>query len=210
MTTSLLTRRQLLAGTAAAGAAALADPALAATGVEPMKDDTGLWTQPWFLQSFFELKDDLEEAAAENKTFAVLWEQRGCPYCRELHAVNFADPKTTAFIRENFVILQLDFHGPRKVTDFDGKVMSEKELARRWRINFTPTINFFPTDVSLLEGKHGGEAEVARMPGYFKPFHFETMFDFVNGKHYKSAHFQAFLKERADKMRAEGKTVVLW
>ena len=206
----LLTRRQMLAATAGAGATALSGAAHATTGVEPMKDDTGLWTQPWFLQSFFELRDDLEEAAAENKTFAVLWEQRGCPYCRELHAVNFADPEAAAFIKANFTILQLDFHGPRNVTDFDGKVMSEKELARRWRINFTPTINFFPTDPSLLEGKHGGTAEVARMPGYFKPFHFETMFEFVHGKHYKTGHFQAFLKNRADKMRAEGKTVVLW
>ncbi len=198
----------MTAGLAAAAAAPGA--AIAATRVEPMKDDTGLYTQPWFLQSFMELKDDLEEAAAQGKNFAVLWEQRGCPYCRELHAVNFADPEAADFIKANFVILQLDIHGPRKVTDFDGKVMSEKELAQRWRINFTPTMCFFSKDPASVEGKGGGEAEVARMPGYFKPFHFMTMFAFVQGEHYKTKRFQEYLKERADKMRAEGKDVVLW
>jgi len=206
-----LTRRQVFEMTAAAGALALTPRmAFAAKGAEPMKDAAGLYTQPWFLQSFLELKDDLEEAASAGKNFAVLWEQRGCPYCRELHAVNFTDPQVAEFIKANFTILQFDIHGPRKVTDFDGTVMSEKELAQRWRISFTPTLCFFSTDPASVAGKSGGDAEVARMPGYFKPFHFHTMFAYVRGEHYKSKQFQAYLKERADKMRAEGKSVVLW
>jgi thioredoxin-related protein len=206
-----LTRRQILEMTAAAGTLALAPgAALAATGNEPMKDSAGLYTQPWFLQSFMELKDDLAEASSSGKKFAILWEQRGCPYCRELHAVNFADPEVADFIKANFTILQFDIHGPRKVTDFDGTVMSEKELAQRWRISFTPTLCFFSSDPASVEGKIGVDAEVARMPGYFKPFHFATMFAYVKGEHYKSKNFQAFLQERADKMRADGKTVVLW
>lgn len=203
-------RREIMKMALGTGAAALSGPALAAKGVEPIKDAAGLWTQPWFLQSFLELGDDLAEANAAGKNFAVLWEQRGCPYCRELHAVNFADPQAAAFIKENFTILQLDIHGPRKVTDFDGKVMSEKQLAQRWRISFTPTLSFFAKDPASVAGKSGGDAEVARMPGYFKPFHFQTMFAYVHDRGYKTAQFQDYLKVRADKMRAEGKSVVLW
>ncbi|MYG51452.1 MAG: thioredoxin, partial [Rhodospirillaceae bacterium] len=49
----------------------------------------GLYHQDWFLQSFLDLKEDLQEAADAGKRLVILWEQKGCPYCKELHHVNF-------------------------------------------------------------------------------------------------------------------------
>ena len=170
----------------------------------------GLYTQPWFVQSFFDLRDDLAEASAAGKRFAVLWEQRGCPYCRELHQVNFADAEIGPYAKDNFAILQLDIWGNRKVTDFDGQEMSEKELARRWGVSFTPTLNFFPPDPAAMEGKIGGKAEVTRMPGYFKPFHFHTMLVYVKDEQYKDMGFQDFLQVRSKKLHDEGKEVKYW
>ena len=69
----------------------------------------------------------------------VLFEQRGCPYCKELHAVNFARSEITDYIREHFMVVQLDLWGSREVTDFDGEAMEERALAGKWRVNFTPT-----------------------------------------------------------------------
>ena len=51
--------------------------------------DDELHKQPWFTQSFLELSDDLDDAINDNKVLMVLVEQAGCPYCRELHRVNF-------------------------------------------------------------------------------------------------------------------------
>src|SRR5207253_11460487 len=81
----MLTRRGLLTGFAAFG---LAAPARA----EPVLTEDGLYRQPWFLESFLELADDLQGAANTGKRFAIMWELRGCPYCRETHLVNFARP----------------------------------------------------------------------------------------------------------------------
>jgi len=212
MTKRTLSRRSLLALTAGAGLALTALPSRLALGeaAEPMIGADGLYTQPWFVQSFFNLQDDLAEANAAGKQFAVLWEQRGCPYCKELHQVNFGDPEIGAYAKDNFAILQLDIWGDRKVTDFDGEEMSERELARRWGVSFTPTLNFFPKDPAAVEGKVGGKAEIARMPGYFKPFHFQTMLIYVRDDHYNQAGFQEFLKARAERLRKEGKEVKLW
>jgi thioredoxin-related protein len=69
--------------------------------------------------------------------------QRGCPYCRELHQVNLANPEISTYIQENFVALQHNLYGSREVTDFDDKKMEERRLAARWPINFTPTLCFF-------------------------------------------------------------------
>jgi len=48
--------------------------------VEPLKGDDGIYHQPWFVQSFFDLKEDFAEAKKSGKRFAVIFEQRGCSY----------------------------------------------------------------------------------------------------------------------------------
>jgi thioredoxin-related protein len=172
--------------------------------------DDGMYHQSWFLESFLDLREDLAEATQQGKRLVIMWEQKGCPYCRETHLVNLADPDTNKYIRENFVILQLNLWGSREVIDFDGKAMEERALARRWGVIFTPTIMFMDDDAKTAAGKSGDKVEVVRMPGYFKPFHFVSMFEYVKAKAYKSQHFQKFLQAKADKMRAEGKEVKLW
>lgn len=169
---------------------------------EPPTTDDGLYTQPWFKDtSFLDLKDDLAEAAAEGKRLAILFEQKGCPYCREMHRVNFKIPEISSYIKKNFVIVQLNLWGDREVTDFDGQALSEKKFGRKHRVLYTPTI-IFPDEK--------GE-EVHRLPGYFKPFHFLNIFAYVREKGYDTEpNFQRWLRERADKMRAEGKEVILW
>ena len=67
---------------------------------EPPRNDDGLYTQPWFHESFLDLRDDLAEAEKAGKSLAVLFEQRGCPYCRETHVTNLSDPETAAYIQK--------------------------------------------------------------------------------------------------------------
>ncbi|MEC9368452.1 MAG: thioredoxin, partial [Pseudomonadota bacterium] len=61
-----------------------------AAGSGPELTEDGLYRQPWFLESFLELNDDLSAASAAGKRFAIFWELKGCPYCKETHFVNFA------------------------------------------------------------------------------------------------------------------------
>lgn len=162
---------------------------------EPFLNDDGLYEQPFFVQSFLDLAEDLETATQAGKRFAVMWELKGCPYCKETHFVNFADPEIRGFVSDNFDILQLNFVGSREVTDFDGEAMEERELARKWGIRFTPTTMFFPESLDEVAGRPGGEAEVARMPGYFKPPHFLAMYRFVKQKAYADSSFNDFLRQ---------------
>jgi thioredoxin-related protein len=163
---------------------------------DPEPLDEGRLTQTRFLNSFLALKYHLADAAAQGKRLAIFWDQRGCPYCQEMHRVNFADPAVNAYVRERFACLQLDLYGSREVTDFDGQVMAEKDLARKYAIAFTPTVQFLPPDVAGVEGKAGRALEVARMPGYFRPGHFEAMFAFVHERAYERESFQKFLRAR--------------
>ena len=175
---------------------------------EPVLADNGLHTQPFFVDSFLELADDRRTAIDAGKHFAVIFEQRACPYCREMHTVNFEVPEIRDYISQNFALLQLDMWGSREVTDFDGTAMEERQLARRWGVNFTPTIVFFGNE-GEISGK-GSEAEVMRMPGYFKPFHFISMFEFVRHGHYAQDSFQRFLQDKFERLEKEGKKPDVW
>jgi len=180
-------------------------PALASD--EPAVDDDGIYTQPWFSNtSFLVLNEDLEEAAAADKRFAILWEQKGCPYCREMHRVNFAKKQIKAFVKDNFQVLQLNMWGSKTVTDFDGEELEERELARKWKVLFTPTVNF----LDKKPGESFAKTEVMRMPGYFKPFHFMSMFEYVKAEAYKEQQFQRFLQDKFKKLEEEGKKPEIW
>jgi len=201
-------RRTFLASTAVIAGAGLVPSAMTSAARAATKNDDGLYVQPWFVESFLDLREDLGEATAAGKRYAILWEQRGCPYCKELHTVNLARPEINAFLQEKFSILQLNLWGSRAVTDFDGEELEERRLAAKWRVNFTPTIQYFPAEAP--DGKTGRDIEVARMPGYFKPFHFMSMFEFVEQGAYEEQNFQRFLQDKFKRLDAEGKSADVW
>lgn len=164
--------------------------------IEPILGDDGLYHQSWFAQSFLDMREDLAEAQAAGKRFAVVWEQKGCPYCRDMHTINFADPRINKYVRENFVILQLNLWGDREVTDFDGEALPEKEIARKWGVLFTPTMQFFVENGELKAGKSGREQMAWIMPGYFRKTHFLGSFEYVKNRIYEKQHFQKFIAEK--------------
>ncbi len=194
---SSISRRGMLALPFAAAMTATGWPKRVGAAVEPRLGDDGLHKQDWFLESFLELAEDLADATKAGKRLAILWEQRGCPYCHDLHRINLADAKVVAYIRAHFAIIQLNLWGDREVTDFDGEKLREKEFARKYRINFTPTLQFFPETPDEMKGKKGADAEVARMPGYFRPFHFISMFEYVREKRYVHQDFQRYIMEKS-------------
>jgi thioredoxin-related protein len=187
----MISRRSFLEGAAALGAAGMT--ALPA-GAGPLLTEDGLYTQPWFLESFLILPEDLEGATAKGKRFALLWELKGCPYCRKMHLVNFADPTVEAFIRARFEILQLNIVGAKEVTDFDGEKLSEKRLAEKYGVRGTPTLQFFPEQASGLAARKPQDREVFRVQGYVEPEDFRRRFAFVAEKAYERGSFADYLK----------------
>ena len=157
--------------------------------------DDGLYAEPWFMASFLDLRDDLRETAKAGKRFAILWEQRGCPYCVDMHKTDFADPAIAGYVKANFNIVELNLHGDREVTDFDGEVLTEKQLARKWAIRGTPSIQFFPATPAAIGKRDGAAAEIARMPGYYPPEVFIAMFHYVRDNRTGNGDFSRYLAD---------------
>ena len=192
---ALLSLALLVAPLAVRAEDALPAPAgLEAPSVAPIKEDNGLYRQSWFQLSFLDLREDFNEAKAEGKRLAVIFEQHGCPYCIKLHTDVLSLKYINDYVRQNFRIVQLDLWGAREVTDFDGKVMSEKALAERWGVIFTPTIVFYKDDLAGLQGKWEREIEaVERLPLSFGQHTFYDLFVWVRHKIYeRDRNFQRF------------------
>lgn len=188
-TNAMLTRRSILAAGLAAGLTGRAQ-ARATLG------EDGLYKLDWYLESFLDLNEDLAGATAAGKRLAVLWGLKGCPACRRMHEVHLADPKTEAYIRENFEILHLNILGQRPVTDFDGTRLGEKAFAARYAIAGTPSIQFFPEAADGLAARAPSAREVARMAGLPDPAAFIAMFRFVRDKGYEREAFADWLKRK--------------
>jgi thioredoxin-related protein len=162
--------KQLISGfVGLALGACLALPALAEL------DDNGLHVEDWIEETFLDLRDDLSDANANGQRLLILFEQRGCIYCNEMHENVFSRENIATMLDEDFFVIRLNLHGSLEVTDFDGEAMSEREIARRWGILFTPTLMFMPEEVP--EDQTAQQASVATMPGAFGGW---TTFNLLN------------------------------
>ena len=113
--------------------------------------------------TFKDLREDLNEANMEGKRLVLMFEQRGCIYCSKMHNDVYSRGDISGYIEENFYVVQLNLHGDLEVTDFDGEVLSEKAMARKWNILFTPTVLYLSREVE--DGLMATEAAVSLMPG---------------------------------------------
>ena len=167
--------------------------------------DDGLRKTQWMQDTFKDLREDLEEANAEGKRLVLFFEQIGCIYCTKMHKEVFSKEKVSNYINDNFFVVQLNLHGDIEVTDFDGDVLPEKDIARKWGILFTPSILFLPPEVDSSSSAQ--QAAVAMMPGAFSAGTTLDLFTWVreerylldNGEDFQRYHARMVNERRAAK-----------
>ena len=167
--------------------------------------DDGLHKQSWMRDTFKDLREDLDEANLEGKRLVLMFEQRGCVYCSKMHKDVYSREKVSNYIDENFFVVQLNLHGDLEVTDFDGEILSEKAMARKWSILFTPTVLYLPEEVG--EGLTATQAAVSFMPGAWSAATTIDMLTWVkeqrylldNGEDFQRYHARRFNERKAAK-----------
>lgn len=123
----------------------------------------------WFEQSFLDLPDEVAAAARENKRLLLYFGQDGCPYCRKLMELNFSQRAIADKTRTNFRAIAINIWGDLEVTGLDGQRITEKEFARRLRVQFTPTLLFVDERARVT----------TRLNGYWPPHKFAAALDYV-------------------------------
>ena len=141
----------------------------------------------WFSESFLDFREDVADARRENKRLMLYFGQDGCPYCKALMTVNFRQPDIVDKTRRHFVPIALNLWGDREVTWVDGRRMTEKELGRMLKVQFTPTLLFFDE-----QGK-----VALRLNGYSPPEKFRVALEYAAGRMEKKLSFTEYLAQTA-------------
>lgn len=138
----------------------------------------------WFTESFLDLRDEVRDAAKQGKRVMLYFGQDGCPYCSALMQTNFRDPKLVEKTRRHVVAIALNIWGDREVTSMDGTTAREKELAKRLKVQFTPTLLFFDEKGNV----------VLRLNGYYPPHRLSAALDWVGGRMESKQPFAEYMK----------------
>lgn len=142
---------------------------------------------------------DLRRKAGD-KPLLVLFEQKECPVCDEMHAEAFQRKESRELLAA-FDVAVVDIWDKSSLTAPSGKRLPAREWAREQHIQYAPSMVFFDA---------GGD-EVFRTEAYLRPFHLQSAMAYVASGAYKSQpEFQRFVQERADHLREQGIEVDLW
>ena len=158
--------------------------------------DDGLYKADWMRETFKDLREDLEEANSEGKRLAIIVEQQNCAYCKKMHEQVFSDEQIYNYLMDEFFVVQVNMFGNVEITDFDGDTLQERDMILKWGVLFTPTMMFFPDEVS--EKEKATQAMIASMPGAFAKGTTRDLLTWVTEKHYEvlGASFQKYHAEK--------------
>lgn len=142
------------------------------------------------------LKDNRQTS---HRPLLVLFEQRVCAACDELHGDIFRRAPL-AYALTNLDIAVLDMWSDKKIQVPDGRELAVRDWARELGVDYAPSLVFFDTD-----GK-----EVFRTGAYLKSFHIHGAIDYVvSGAYRWQPNFQRFLQHRTEALHARGVQVDL-
>lgn len=103
----------------------------------------------FFNETFGNFAEELGQAREQNKKgVLVFYEMDECPFCHYMKQNVLNQPAVQEYYREHFLNFMVDIGGGIEVTDFSGKLTTQKELAKTARVRATPVIAFYD-----LEGK---------------------------------------------------------
>jgi len=148
-----------------------------------------LHSDPAYLQPPYLLS---QRSAA--KPLLVLFEQKDCAACDELH-LDILKRKESAELLKGFDVVLLDMWSTTAVQTPDGSDSSAAQWAKKLGIQYAPTLVMFD--------KAG--REVFRAEAYLKAFHIQSSLDYVlSGAYRDQPSFQRFVQARADALEAQG------
>jgi thioredoxin-related protein len=145
----------------------------------------------WFKESFLDLPADVDEAAGEGKHVILFLEMNGCPYCYKMLEENFKAAPYRDLIQQHFDVIAINVRGDREIALDAESSLTEKALADRLGVRYTPTLVFLDPS----------NRPVARVDGYRNPRDFERVLDYVRTKSYQHQTLSQYLDSGAAEPR---------
>lgn len=99
----------------------------------------------FFQESFGNYQDELKTAKQDGKAGVfVFFMMDECPFCDKMEKTILSQPDVQAYFKANFANFIFDIEGDVEVTDFQGQVKKQKDIAEKdFRVRATPVMIFF-------------------------------------------------------------------
>jgi thioredoxin-related protein len=143
--------------------------------------------------------DNLRKAIMPGKHLLVMFEQKQCATCDELHADILNRPESEELLNRFNVVLY-DMWSDEAIIRPDGKKTKISDWAKELDIKYAPSLVYFDDK----------GVEVFRSDAYLKAFHTLSVMDYVSSNAYRTqTNFQRYIDTRADRLREQGTEVIL-
>lgn len=130
------------------------------------------------------LSEAQELADQNNKKVMIFAEAEWCGYCKKMHKEVFPEQSVQDSLQKYFYPVKLDIESDRKVT-FNDEAMTERQLARRFKVTSTPTFIFLSSGGNTIGGQ----------PGFLPVEIFDKLVSFVGSDLTGRESFKAYLKK---------------
>jgi thioredoxin-related protein len=165
--------------------------------LNPIRASGKLHHDPSYLKPPYNLTS---KARKGDKPLLVLFEQKTCKACDELHQ-DFFKRKEVSEELKKFDVVLLDMWSNEPIITPDGKKTTVAKWAKDIDIKYVPGMTFFESS-----GK-----EVFRTEAYLRAFHTKGSMTYVSSGAYKTQpSFQRYLAGVADALHDKGIEVDLW
>ncbi len=124
----------------------------------------------------------LAEARRDKKIVLLEVEVTWSAWCMRMQRTTYADPRVREDIARNFVPARIDAEEDRRRVAYEGRMLSHRALADRFRVATYPTIVFLAPDGT----------PITRVPGYVAPERFRMLLRYVAEGHYKKTTWEEF------------------
>lgn len=143
----------------------------------------------WFKESFLDIKEDVDEAAAEGRHVMLFFQLNDCPYCDRMLKESFEEESMQTAIQDKFDVIAINVKGDREIAFDEDTSLIEKELAEKLEVRATPVILFLDKDNNA----------VARVNGYRSPKRFKHILSYVSDKAYENSTLAEYLDKNLEK-----------
>lgn len=123
-------------------------------------------------------------AEKNNKKVMIFAEAEWCGYCKKMHNEVFPESTVQDSLHKYFYPVKLDIESDRKIV-FNDEAMTERQLARRFRISSTPTFIFLSSGGNTIGGQ----------PGFLPAEIFDKLVSFVGSDLTGRESFKVYLKK---------------
>jgi thioredoxin-related protein len=142
---------------------------------------------------------NLKQALQAGKHLLVMFEQKQCATCDELHQDILKRPESKVLL-QHFNVSVIDMWSGEKIVRPDGRTGKIRDWAKQLDIKYAPSLVYF---------NDKGE-EVFRSDAYLKAFHVQSVMDYVASNAYREQpNFQRYIEARAARLREQGVVIDL-